>query len=54
MELNLSALYYNLLILDIAKFTINPFLLATINAQGYFCYGVGYDNDQIKMQVLMS
>lgn len=54
MELDLSALYYNLLILDVTKFTINPFALATINGVGYFCYGVGYDNDDIKMQVLMS
>lgn len=54
MEFELSYIYYNLLILDIAKFQINPFALATVNANGYFCYGAGYDNDDIKMQLLMS
>jgi hypothetical protein len=54
MEFQLTALYYNLLILDISKFLVDLFALATINANGFFCYGAGYDNDEIKMQVLMS
>ena len=40
--------------MDIAKFTFSPFFLATVNGDGQFCYGSGYDTDDVKMQVLMS
>lgn len=50
----MHSLYYNLFIVDLAKFRWNPFLLMTINGDGKFCFGTGYDTDEIKLQVLMS
>jgi hypothetical protein len=47
-------MYYNLFIVDVAKFAMDPFLTFTVNGNGYFCYGIGYDNDLISMQLLMS
>ena len=47
-------MYYNLFIVDLARFAMNPFLTVTMNGNGYFCYGVGYDNDVINLQLLMS
>ena len=54
MIFDISRIYFNTFIVDLSRFTINPFLILTVNGAGYVCYGVGYDNDVIKMQLLMS
>ena len=48
-EFNISRMYYNLFIVDLARFAMNPFLTITMNGNGYVCYGIGYDNDLINM-----
>ena len=48
-EFNISRMYYNLFIVDLARFAMNPFLTITMNGNGYACYGIGYDNDLINM-----
>lgn len=53
-ELDIKNLFYNLLIFDLAKFKYTPFFLATVTGDGYFCYGMGTENDLMKLQVLMS
>ena len=54
MVFDISRVYFNTFIVDLGRFTINPFLTLTINGAGYVCYGVGYDNDAIKLQLNMS
>ena len=47
-------MYYNNFIVDVSRFTVDPFFMLSINGAGYICYGLGYDNDEIKMTLLMS